>query len=108
MEGMQVPCWVWTINCSCCRNKAGPGGVCDWAEPSLEQWQGQPDCLTGPGSGPTLSGQFYRISSCEIMYGPFNCDFSWRPDNSCAAPPMRLLMCCVCCMCSDLVPRRSQ
>ncbi|KAK9810746.1 hypothetical protein WJX73_004650 [Symbiochloris irregularis] len=66
------------------RNTAGPGGVCDWTEPGLQVWQGQPECraLPLPFPGETMSGRLYRIGSCEILYGPFNCDFLWRPDNA--------------------------
>ena len=65
-----------------CRNKVGVGGLCDWTEPDLAIWQGQPECRALPLGGDTLAGRLYRISSCEILYGPFNCDFVWRPDNS--------------------------
>lgn len=31
--------------------------------------------------GRTLAGQMFRMTTCEITYGPLNCDFVYRADN---------------------------
>jgi hypothetical protein len=41
-------------------------------------WHDVSQVLNG---GRTLSGQMYRMTTCEITYGPLNCDFVFRADN---------------------------
>ncbi len=41
--------------------------------------------------GHTLAGQMYRMTTCEITYGPLNCDFVFRADNECAVKVLLLL-----------------
>ncbi|KAK9841564.1 hypothetical protein WJX74_007998 [Apatococcus lobatus] len=58
--------------------------ICGWVEPSLEQLLGEPTCAEAGGyahGGKTLSGQIFRTISCELYYGPFNCNFYWQSDN---------------------------
>eukprot|EP00884_Botryococcus_braunii_P017639 jgi/Botrbrau1/4559/Bobra.60_2s0046.1 len=59
--------------------------MCSWVEPPLSLFQPEPDCAVAtekhPIPEPTLHGRLLRMTSCEIMYGPLNCDFVWRPDN---------------------------
>ena len=66
----------------------GPGSVCDWSEYPFEAWQGEPSCAVYGDDYPdiphTLEGTLLRESTCEIQYGPLNCDFVWRPDNRCS------------------------
>ncbi len=58
--------------------------ICNWTEPGLEQLLGEPACAEAGGyehGGKTLSGQIFRTISCELYYGPFNCNFYWQSDN---------------------------
>jgi hypothetical protein len=59
--------------------------VCGWVEPHLSHWMGAPTCAMGwPGGGAsmhTMQGQLIRVISCEILYGPMNCDFVWGLSN---------------------------
>ena len=41
--------------------------------------------------GHTMAGQMYRMTTCEITYGPLNCDFIFKADNECAACQCRPL-----------------
>jgi hypothetical protein len=68
--------------------KAEP--VCNFFEPNLTTYIGEPRCLADVAAsdrrkvlngGRTLSGQMYRMTTCEITYGPLNCDFVFRADN---------------------------
>lgn len=40
-----------------------------------------PFALQVLNGGRTLTGQMYRMTTCEITYGPLNCDFVFRADN---------------------------
>ncbi|KAK9810142.1 hypothetical protein WJX72_005510 [[Myrmecia] bisecta] len=60
--------------------------TCDWDEPSLASWVGEPDCIADPvdishPAGDTMEGQLFRMVTCELQYGPFNCDFNWLATN---------------------------
>lgn len=64
--------------------------VCNFFEPNLTTYVGEPDCIADAypydakkltTDGVTLSGQLFRQVSCEIMYGPLNCDFILQADN---------------------------
>mmetsp|Transcript_11458 Transcript_11458/g.34433 ORF Transcript_11458/g.34433 Transcript_11458/m.34433 type:complete len:647 (+) Transcript_11458:108-2048(+) len=68
--------------------KAGP--MCNFFEPNLTTYVAQPDCIADAyppdtqkliNDGVTLSGQLYRQTTCEITYGPLNCDFVLKGDN---------------------------
>lgn len=69
--------------------------VCDWAEPELGMLDTPPTCMIkdappsgtgggGTGGGPQamLSGRILRTMTCELMYGPMNCDFVYRGINA--------------------------
>lgn len=60
--------------------------VCGWREPPLRSFVGAPVCsVETNGSyaddGATLAGHLYRITSCQLQYGPMNCDFIWGGTN---------------------------
>ena len=62
------------------------GTVCGWREPPLRHFVGEPICSveangTYPNDGATLSGALYRVTTCELQYGPMNCDFIWGASN---------------------------
>ncbi|KAL3139980.1 hypothetical protein ABBQ38_004267 [Trebouxia sp. C0009 RCD-2024] len=62
------------------------GTVCGWREPPLRHFVGEPICSvetngTFPADGATLSGELYRVTTCELQYGPMNCDFVWGATN---------------------------
>lgn len=62
------------------------GTVCGWREPPLRHFVGEPVCSvetngTYPAQGATLNGQLYRVTTCELQYGPMNCDFIWGASN---------------------------
>lgn len=50
--------------------------VCNWQEPGLH------DIDTSTCEGAYEEGVFLRIPSCQIQYGPLNCDFDLQKDNS--------------------------
>lgn len=58
--------------------------VCHWNEPGLKKIQGPPSCniKTKKGFAHFLNGSIFRTPSCELQYGPLNCDFNWSPKNS--------------------------
>lgn len=58
--------------------------ICNWFEPSLRQFQGPPACnvKTKRGLLGFFTGSIIRSPSCELQYGPLNCDFVWKSDNS--------------------------
>lgn len=67
--------------------------MCNFFEPNLTTYVAQPDCIADAyppdtqkliNDGVTLSGQLYRQTTCEITYGPLNCDFVLKGDNECA------------------------
>jgi hypothetical protein len=53
--------------------------VCDWREPGLTEMD-PATCRTS--STGFMNGSLLRTPSCEIQYGPLNCDFVWRNTNS--------------------------
>ncbi|KAI3432222.1 hypothetical protein D9Q98_003784 [Chlorella vulgaris] len=59
--------------------------LCGWSEPSLAAVDGTPQCqVTDQGSvepRPLFDGVLTRVISCELQYGPMNCDFVWRGTN---------------------------
>lgn len=62
------------------------GSVCGWREPPLRHFVGEPICSvetngTYPADGATLTGALYRVTTCELQYGPMNCDFVWGATN---------------------------
>ena len=66
--------------------------VCGWQEPDFRRFVEEPQCIA-PAQPPsfsrdlkTLNGTLLRMVSCELMYGPLNCDFVWKGDNGCACP----------------------
>lgn len=75
-------CHLWLLQliatcCCCCRHAQ----LCGWDEPELPLFQGPPDCIIHEHGNysdrPTMSGTWVRMGSCEIQYGPLNCDFAW-------------------------------
>ena len=68
----------------------GGDNVCGWIEPRLAGFRPAPHCdaTCGPKSGcaervdvRALDGRLLRVLTCELQYGPFNCDFALRADN---------------------------
>lgn len=60
--------------------------ICNWTEPALKRVDPPPQCRLEPAHGGPArslhSGSIVRISSCELEYGPLNCDFDWRGGNA--------------------------
>lgn len=59
--------------------------VCNWFEPSLKNIDTKgPECSihTKKGRRGFQTGSLLRTPSCEIQYGPLNCDFVWMGKNS--------------------------
>lgn len=59
--------------------------ICRWEEPSLDVVQGVPQCsLLDKKNRHTeiFNGELLRVSTCELEYGPLNCDFIWGRDNA--------------------------
>lgn len=59
--------------------------VCNWFEPSLQKIDTKgPECSIHTKMGPRgfQTGSLIRTPSCEIQYGPLNCDFVWKNKNS--------------------------
>ena len=59
-----------------------------WQEPPLGDFKGQPSCLADQQAGfagdpHTLGGTLFRVTSCEILYGPLNCGFVPSGENWC-------------------------
>ena len=76
--------------------RKGENAPCGWAEPALAGFRGAPlcdaecsardGCDDGGGEGQdrrarTLQGRILRVLSCELQYGPLNCDLTWKQDN---------------------------
>jgi hypothetical protein len=71
--------------------RSGDAGMCGWAEPPLAGFAGPPACDAAcgaragcaPGEGRRCAGggRIMRLVSCELQYGPLNCEFEWREDN---------------------------
>lgn len=64
-------------------SKEGRKTVCGWTEPDFHVFVGEPECLaTGnPYTGETLAGKIFRVITCELYYGPMNCNFEWSSSN---------------------------
>jgi hypothetical protein len=50
-------------------------GMCDWREPGLRELD------TSTCEGGFMQGSLLRTPSCQIQYGPLNCDFALKNDN---------------------------
>ena len=76
--------------------RRGAEAPCGWAEPPLRGFRGPPvcdaecsprdGCDDGDGddertAAKTLRGRLLRVLSCELQYGPLNCDFAWKQGN---------------------------
>jgi len=78
--------------------RRGGEAPCGWAEPPLKGFRGPPLCdaecsardgCYGDGDNEdsgvkrarTLRGRLLRVLSCELQYGPLNCDFAWKSGN---------------------------
>lgn len=59
--------------------------LCGWNEPSLADVDGVPSCQVNaadaPQPRPLFDGVLTRVLSCELLYGPFNCEFVWGGSN---------------------------
>ena len=60
--------------------------LCGWTEPSLNIISSPPACqlMTPPPQQPEhlFTGSLVRVSTCELEYGPLNCDFIWEGGNA--------------------------
>jgi len=71
--------------------RTGDAALCGWAEPPLAGFSGPPacdaacavrdGCAPGEVDRAAGSGRVMRLVSCELQYGPLNCEFEWREDN---------------------------
>lgn len=67
--------------------------MCGWSEPNLDHVEGLPQCVVNAAGGgrgeydpprppaPLFDGTLFRVISCELEYGPLNCDFVFRGSN---------------------------
>lgn len=57
--------------------------MCGWSEPDFKLFEPEPDCLVNgnPLTGKTLNGTLFRQLTCELFYGPMNCNFVWSNNN---------------------------
>ncbi len=71
--------------------------MCNWTEPNLSAVEGLPTCIVHgrdappappgqPGAAGVTSralfdGTLIRVETCELEYGPLNCDFVFRGSN---------------------------
>ncbi|EFN52069.1 hypothetical protein CHLNCDRAFT_139316 [Chlorella variabilis] len=59
--------------------------LCGWNEPPLASVDGTPECLINQQGmiepQPLFDGMLTRVISCELQYGPMNCDFAYRGTN---------------------------
>lgn len=64
-------------------DREGRKTICGWTEPEFRTYVGDPDCLAdgNPFTGPTLGGTLFRVLTCDLYYGPMNCDFIWSDSN---------------------------
>ena len=54
----------------------------------------------------TLTGTLFRVPSCEILYGPLNCDFVLTGENwSAPYPETCLCPCCWVLRCTQVTAR---
>lgn len=59
--------------------------VCRWEEPSLNAVRGVPQCTLLDRKKQhkgIFNGELMRVSTCELEYGPLNCDFIWDQGNA--------------------------
>ena len=61
----------------------------------MGDFNGQPRCTADKqssydGDPHTLRGTLFRVTSCEILYGPLNCGFVLTGENWCAPPVLRI------------------
>lgn len=59
--------------------------VCNWFEPglgSIDTTESECSIHTRQGTKGFQRGSLIRTPSCEIQYGPLNCDFVWKDKNS--------------------------
>lgn len=60
--------------------------VCSWKEPPLANVEGEPACQVHSWglfkSLKLFSGTFVRVGTCQLQYGPLNCDFQWNQENN--------------------------
>jgi hypothetical protein len=56
-------------------------GICSWTEPSLQSVSGAPECVYN-GVTELFTGSLVRVSTCELEYGPLNCEFIWKGGNA--------------------------
>lgn len=54
--------------------------ICSWTEPSLQSFSAAPECVVN-GSTELFTGSLVRVSTCELEYGPLNCEFVWKGGN---------------------------
>jgi hypothetical protein len=54
--------------------------VCGWTEPSLQSVSAAPECVLNSGTE-LFTGSLVRVSTCELEYGPLNCEFIWNGGN---------------------------
>jgi hypothetical protein len=55
-------------------------------EPPLADFEAAPVCTADRqpefhGDAHTLTGTLFRVTTCELLYGPLNCGFIWKSDN---------------------------
>lgn len=55
--------------------------LCNWSEAPLESISGIPDCTLGNDLKPMFDGYLLRVATCELEYGPMNCEFVWKGSN---------------------------
>ncbi|KAG7674064.1 hypothetical protein Ndes2526B_g02453 [Nannochloris sp. 'desiccata'] len=55
-------------------------GICSWTEPSLQSVSAAPECVLN-GVTELFTGSLVRVSTCELEYGPLNCEFVWKGGN---------------------------
>ena len=59
--------------------------VCQWVEPSLQSVAAAPECVLKWQKGAVselFKGSIVRVSTCELEYGPLNCEFVWKGGNA--------------------------
>lgn len=63
--------------------REGRKTVCGWREPDFSLFEPEPECLADGNeyTGQTLEGRIFRVLTCELFYGPMNCNFVWSNTN---------------------------